>query len=65
MLGWAGSQYPYLLVPDLTLTSAAANPRTQHLVLVALAVGSVVLLPSLVVLYRVFKGRAAPEKEQP
>jgi cytochrome d ubiquinol oxidase subunit II len=65
VLGWAVSQYPYLLVPDLTLESAAANPRTQRLVLGALGVGSVVLLPSLAVLYRVFKGRreeALPEK---
>jgi cytochrome d ubiquinol oxidase subunit II len=59
VLGWAASQYPYLVVPDLTLDGAAANPRTQHLVLVALAVGSVVLFPSLYVLYRVFKGKPA------
>jgi cytochrome bd ubiquinol oxidase subunit II len=58
VLGWAVSQYPYLLVPDLTLDRAAANPVTQKLVLVALGVGSVVLLPSLVALYRVFKSRA-------
>ncbi len=57
VIGWAASQYPYLLVPDLTLAGAAANPRTQHLVLVALIVGSVVLFPSLLVLYRVFKAK--------
>lgn len=56
LLGWAASQYPYLLVPSHTLTSAAANPRTQELLLVALAVGSALLFPSLYVLYRVFKG---------
>jgi cytochrome d ubiquinol oxidase subunit II len=61
VLGWAASQYPYLLVPDLTLTGAAANPRTQHLVLVALGVGSVLLFPSLFVLYRVFKAKPAPD----
>jgi cytochrome d ubiquinol oxidase subunit II len=59
VLGWGASQYPYLLVPDLTLEGAASNPRTQHLVLVALAIGSVVLFPSLYVLYRVFKGKPA------
>jgi cytochrome d ubiquinol oxidase subunit II len=55
LLGWAASQYPYLLVPDLTLAGAAANPRTQRLVLGALAVGSVVLLPSLILLFRIFR----------
>jgi cytochrome bd ubiquinol oxidase subunit II len=57
LLGWAASQYPYLVAPDVTLAGAAANPRTQHLVLVALGVGSVVLFPPLFVLYRVFKGK--------
>jgi cytochrome d ubiquinol oxidase subunit II len=56
LLGWAASQYPYLLVPSHTLTSAAANPRTQELLLIALAAGSALLFPSLYVLYRVFKG---------
>jgi cytochrome d ubiquinol oxidase subunit II len=56
LLGWAASQYPYLLVPTHTLSSAAANPRTQGLLLIAIAAGSVLLFPSLYVLYRVFKG---------
>ena len=56
LLGWAVSQYPYLLVPTHTLTSAAANPRTQVLLLIAIAAGSVLLFPSLYVLYRIFKG---------
>src|SRR5262249_20380337 len=60
VLGWAASQYPYLLAPDLTLAGAAANPRTQRLILISLAVGSVVLFPSLGLLYRVFKSKPAP-----
>jgi len=55
LLGWAASQYPYLVVPDVTLDSAAANPRTQRLLLGALAVGSVVLFPSLLMLFRIFR----------
>jgi len=55
LLGWAASQYPYLLVPDLTIASAAANPRTQELVLIGLGVGSLLLFPSLYLLYRIFK----------
>jgi cytochrome bd ubiquinol oxidase subunit II len=56
--GWALAQYPYLVPPDLTVTKAAAPPVTLRLVLIALALGIVVLLPSLVYLFRVFK--AAP-----
>src|SRR6266498_977672 len=45
--GWALSQYPYILPPDLSIASAAAPPATLRLVLSALALGAVVLLPSL------------------
>jgi cytochrome d ubiquinol oxidase subunit II len=55
LCGWAASQYPFLVVPDVTLASAAANPQTRVLLLVALAVGVPVLAPSLLVLFRVFK----------
>jgi cytochrome d ubiquinol oxidase subunit II len=54
--GWALSQYPYILPPDVSIAGAAAPPVTLRLVLVALAVGAVVLLPSLYYLFRVFKG---------
>jgi cytochrome d ubiquinol oxidase subunit II len=57
LLGWAASQYPYVVVPDVTLAGAAANPRTQRLVLIALAAGAVLLLPSLYVLFKIFKGK--------
>ncbi len=59
VLGWVASQYPRIVVPDLTLTNAAANARTLHLLVGALAVGFVLLFPSLYVLYRVFKGERA------
>lgn len=59
LLGWAASQYPYLVVPDLTIEGSAASPVAQRLILGALAVGSVVLFPSLYVLYRIFKGGRA------
>jgi cytochrome d ubiquinol oxidase subunit II len=52
------SQYPYLIPPDLTIAGAAAPAVTLRLVLIALGLGVVVLLPSLVYLFRVFK--AAP-----
>ena len=58
--GWGASQYPYLVVPDVTLASAAAPPATLRLLLEALAVGALALFPSLVLLFRVFKGRRSP-----
>jgi cytochrome bd ubiquinol oxidase subunit II len=55
VLGWALSQYPYLVPPDLTISGAASPPVTLRLVLIALAVGALVLVPSLLYLFRVFK----------
>lgn len=64
VLGWAVSQAPYLVYPTLTLRSAAASPTVQKLLLVALAVGAVLVVPSLVLLFRVFRpqppGTASP-----
>jgi cytochrome d ubiquinol oxidase subunit II len=53
--GWAFSQFPYLVKPDLTVTTAAAPVVTLELLLGALAVGLVVLLPSFLYLFRVFR----------
>jgi cytochrome bd ubiquinol oxidase subunit II len=57
VLGWAASQYPYLIVPDVTIASASAPEETQRLLLGALAAGAVILAPSLWLLFTVFKGR--------
>lgn len=53
--GWGVAQFPYLLPPDLTFAAAAAPPAVLRAVLAALAVGGVILVPSLWALYRVFK----------
>lgn len=53
--GWALSQRPYILPPDLTVAAAAGPPATLRLALAALVLGAVVLLPSLYYLFRVFK----------
>jgi cytochrome d ubiquinol oxidase subunit II len=55
LTGWAFSQFPYILPPGLTIAAAAAPDVTLRLVLGALAVGAVILLPSLYYLFRVFK----------
>jgi cytochrome d ubiquinol oxidase subunit II len=57
ILGWGASQYPYLMMPDLTLWSTAAPRQTQTLLLIALGAGALVLFPSLWLLFRVFKSR--------
>ena len=56
VVGWGASQYPYLVVPDVTLASASGPRATQVALLVALAAGAVLLFPSLYLLFRVFKG---------
>ncbi|HEU5040505.1 MAG TPA: cytochrome d ubiquinol oxidase subunit II [Gemmatimonadales bacterium] len=59
--GWALAQYPYLLPPGFTVTNAAAPPVTLRLVAWALAIGALVLLPSLWYLFRVFKASPADQ----
>jgi cytochrome d ubiquinol oxidase subunit II len=58
IVGWAISQYPYLVVPDVTLPEAAAPVQILRLLVWSLLIGGVVLFPSLYYLYRVFKGHA-------
>ena len=59
LLGWCVAQYPHLIYPDLTIANSAAPVPTLRLLLVALGLGSVVLLPSLYYLFHVFKGAKA------
>jgi len=53
--GWALGQYPYLINPVLTVREAAAPTATLRLLAIALALGALVLAPSLYALFRVFK----------
>ena len=53
--GWAIAQYPFLLPPTFTVANTAAPHSTLRLTLIILAVGGVVLLPSLWYLFQVFK----------
>jgi cytochrome d ubiquinol oxidase subunit II len=53
--GWALAQYPYLIPPDLTIRAAAAPRITLILSLWTLGLGTLVLFPSLIYLFRVFK----------
>jgi cytochrome d ubiquinol oxidase subunit II len=56
VLGWGASQHPWLMVPDFTIGGAAAPPATLRLLIGALIVGSLLLFPSLWILFRSFKG---------
>jgi cytochrome d ubiquinol oxidase subunit II len=55
--GWAWSQFPWLIPPSHTITELSAPRITQQLVLTVLGVGTVILLPSFVYLFRIFKRR--------
>jgi cytochrome d ubiquinol oxidase subunit II len=55
VLGWGASQYPYIVVPDVTLEGASGPRATQVMLLLALAVGALTLFPSLWLLFRIFK----------
>jgi cytochrome d ubiquinol oxidase subunit II len=53
--GWASAQYPYIVMPSMTLFDSA--PRdTMRLLLASLFLGALLLFPSLYGLYRLFKG---------
>ena len=66
LAGWVASQYPFLLVPDLTIWNAAAARETRIWLLIFLAAGVPVLVPSLIILFRVFKmsGRGLEKTDQ-
>jgi cytochrome d ubiquinol oxidase subunit II len=58
LAGWMLAQYPYIVYPDVTLEAAAAPPATLRFFLITLPIGLAVLLPSLWLLFRVFKAEA-------
>jgi cytochrome bd ubiquinol oxidase subunit II len=54
--GWALAQFPWIVPPELSIRDTAAPAVTLRLTLFALALGAIVLFPSLYYLFRVFKG---------
>jgi cytochrome d ubiquinol oxidase subunit II len=55
LAGWGLAQYPYLIYPDVILHEVAAPQATLLFILYALPVGLAFLVPSLWLLFRVFK----------
>jgi cytochrome d ubiquinol oxidase subunit II len=66
VVGWAAAQAPRFL-PGMTVTQAAAGHATLVALVIAVACGSVVLVPSLALLYALFlRGRLdTPEQHPP
>ena len=57
--GWALSHYPYIVPDTLTIRAAAAPTITLELLLLGLAIGGAVLIPSLRYLFKTCAGKAA------
>jgi cytochrome bd ubiquinol oxidase subunit II len=55
LAGWAFAQYPYVLVPEVTIEEAATGRATLVAMLVALVGGAVLLVPALIYLYVLFQ----------
>lgn len=63
--GWAVSQFPFIVEPNITIQSAAAPPATLYLLAIAVIVGSVFLFPIIYYLFRIFKGGVIlPKKDK-
>ena len=63
--GWLFAQFPFLVPPTLTIFDAASPPATLRAFVGAIAVGAIVLIPSLWYLYGVFRRSHQPEPETP
>jgi cytochrome d ubiquinol oxidase subunit II len=64
VVGWVLAQSPYVLPPAVTLEEAAASDATLSAVVIGVAAGMVILIPSLWWLYRlVLQGRLDQEYE--
>lgn len=56
LLGFASAQFPFIVPPDYSVINCSAPHSVLALLVVALALGAVLLFPSLFYLYRIFKG---------
>lgn len=63
LVGWSVAQFPHLIVPHVDIHATAAPEITLRLLLIALALGGLVLLPSLYYLLRVFKAQPIASTE--
>lgn len=59
VFGFGASVFPWMVMHEITIEQAAAPKAMHALVLGALGIGSLILIPSLIYLLRVFKGPRA------
>lgn len=64
VVGWALAMRPYLVFPDVTIANAAASETTLRFVLLTTPIGMLLLIPSLVLLFRVFHFSSSPTDER-
>jgi cytochrome d ubiquinol oxidase subunit II len=75
MLGaWGLAQFPYIIPPHATIDNSSSDPTVISILLVCIAVGMIILIPSLYYLFAVFKlpypapglrrGAVAPGQQQ-
>jgi len=57
LIAWSVAQWPYLIVPDVTITNAASPASVLGPMLIVSILGLVVLFPSLWYLFAVFKSK--------
>lgn len=57
LVGWGLAQHPWIVYPDLALAAAAGPPATLRFLAWVVPAGLLVLIPSLVLLFAVFKRR--------
>jgi cytochrome bd ubiquinol oxidase subunit II len=62
VISWALAQNPHLIAPGLTISQSAAAPATMKSFLIALPIGALVLVPSLVLLYLTFSREVFSEE---
>jgi cytochrome d ubiquinol oxidase subunit II len=55
LAGWGIAQYPYLIVPDVTIAGAATEAATLRLLVASLGLGALLLFPSFGYLFYVFR----------
>jgi cytochrome d ubiquinol oxidase subunit II len=58
LVGWFGAQAPAIVPGRWTLDSAAASPAMLNAFLISAAIGAAFLVPSLLLLFAIFKGPA-------
>ena len=62
--GWAASQFPFIVEPNITIQSAAAPRITLTLLAGAVIAGSILLFPLIYYLFRIFKGSVILPKKK-